>query len=201
MPTHPHKQGSLTLYTPELMAEICDRYIQDGNIKRVCMSDERFPHWVNFFKWLVRYPEAASMWVAAREANAHVLEERALEVAEQMLDPTLLKTYPKEQINALDKALQQYRWSASKRHPRMYSDKIPPNATVAVQINTTLPLGNPDAVAGGDLNTLTFTATIPPTTPEGEVMDERHFNLEPPRPRDPVTGERKRPGGRKGGKL
>lgn len=190
-------------FDKEAMEKVCSLIAEGNTLTKICGTDDGLPYRQTIYHWIITEPEAARMWATARELSAHVIEEQALDLAVEMTDPNFLQKYPKEQSHTLNYALQQLRWSAGRRNPRSYSDKLPPSAAVAVQINTTFPLGDPEAdkAAVGNQQTITLTATIPPTTPDGEVMDERHANAIMLAPPVDEQGKPRRPGGRGRNKL
>lgn len=95
------------------------------------------------------------------------LEERALALANELEhgEQNHVKT------RALDVAMQQYRWSAARRDPAKFGDKVATHVRVPIQINTTLNLG--EDIAGDSTPDHPNVYTL-----EAEVVDEREVTQE-----------------------
>jgi hypothetical protein len=76
----PKKIGRPSKYTPELVAEICQRISTGEPLRQIC-RDEHMPHWTQVYEWLSR-DEGLSLQVArAREAGYDAMAEEALEIS------------------------------------------------------------------------------------------------------------------------
>lgn len=77
----PKKTGRPSKYTPELVAEICQRISTGEPLRQIC-RDDHMPHWTQVYEWLSR-DEGLSLQVArAREAGYDAMAEEALEIAD-----------------------------------------------------------------------------------------------------------------------
>ena len=157
------KRGTLgsrevTRYSPENMLLICEEVAKGRTLKDICAEDQ-FPHPATVRRWVLNFPEAAAMMTAAREISAFELEERAVTLADRLVK----EKFDRDQIRSFEVAMNQYRWSAGKRNPRVFSDKLPPNFSVGVQITTPLDLGG-----GGTFKQIDGVYTIETSVPSGE---------------------------------
>lgn len=135
----------LSTYNPELALGIVERIAEGETLSAICVKGSGMPSRQTFHRWVVRYPELSRAYSAARELSAHSLEEEALDTARQLKGPDRKKLTPTE-VRALDVAMNQLRWSASRRNPKVYSERGAISITVPIQINTSMDLG-----AGGNL--------------------------------------------------
>lgn len=77
----PKKTGRPSKYTPELVAEICERLSVGETMRQIC-RDEHMPHWTQVYEWMAR-DEALSLRVAhAREAGFEALAEETLQISD-----------------------------------------------------------------------------------------------------------------------
>lgn len=127
-------------YTPALALAICERVADGETLTEICREDG-MPNKATFNRWVVAFPEVGRAYAAARELSAYALEEDALVLARH------LAQHPgsAQKVRAFDILLNQLRWSASRRNPRVYSEKGTIQVTVPIQINTTLDMGGPGA--------------------------------------------------------
>lgn len=126
-------------YNPETALAICERIAEGETLSAICKPGSGLPSRQTFHRWVVQFPELSRAYSAARELSAHSLEEEALDTAR------VLKTQKGRLgaagIRALDVAMNQLRWSAARRNPRVYSERAATTVTVPIQINTSLGLG------------------------------------------------------------
>jgi hypothetical protein len=76
----PKKTGRPSKYTPELVAEICERLSAGEPLRQIC-RDDRMPHWTRMYDWLSQDPDLSLRVARAREAGFDALAEEALEIA------------------------------------------------------------------------------------------------------------------------
>lgn len=129
----------VTKYTPDLALQICERIAEGETLKGIC-ADETMPARTTFQRWVVQYAELARAYAAARELSAHAFEEEALDIARTLT--TEGRDFTSTKIRAFDVAVGQLRWSASRRNPKVYSERGAVQITVPIQINTSLDLGD-----------------------------------------------------------
>jgi hypothetical protein len=101
--------------------------------------------WSSFSALMGRYPDLAKAWGEARKTSAQVFEDKALELAEELVQAN---NFTGTQVRAHEVAMNQYRWSASRRDPGGFAEAGAKNMStmIPVQIITSLNLGQ----AGGE---------------------------------------------------
>lgn len=128
------KQTQKVLRTLELMIE--------GRTRWPEMHDKGGLNYQLFLRLVARFPEVEKAWKNARASSAHMLEDRALELAEELVSPN---EFSGTQVRAHEVAMNQYRWSAARRDPAAFAEAgANKNSTVVpVQIITSLNIGQP----------------------------------------------------------
>lgn len=123
-------------YTPELALEVCELVADGETLTAICQRDG-MPSKPTFHRWVIQYPEVARAYAAAREMSAYALEEDALVLGRHLID------HPgnAQRVRAFDLLMNQLRWSAARRNPRVFSERGAVQITVPIQINTDLDLG------------------------------------------------------------
>lgn len=98
--------------------EICER-IADGDSLRLICEDEEFPNRRTVFRWLAasEHVEFRRQYALAREASADAddddIRDMAGRVERGTLDPQAARV-----------AIDAKKWSAGKRKPKVYGDKV-----------------------------------------------------------------------------
>jgi hypothetical protein len=77
----PKKTGRPSKYTPELVAEICERLSAGEPLRQIC-RDDRMPHWTRMYDWMAQDADLSLRVARAREAGYDALAEEALEIAD-----------------------------------------------------------------------------------------------------------------------
>jgi hypothetical protein len=95
--------------------------------------------WRTFAWTLAQYPDLSKAWQEARKNSAHSFEDRALELAEELVSAN---KFSGTQVRAHEVAMNQYRWSAARRNPTEYAEAAANKVSVVVpiQINSSLNL-------------------------------------------------------------
>ncbi len=150
---------SITKYSPELALTICEAVAEGKTLVEICKGTG-MPHRASFARWVMLYKDVAISYQAARELSAQSLEEEALGLARSLSGPN---SYTTVKVRALDIAMQQLRWSATRRDPSKYGQKAKETITVPIQINTTLDLGGDNRDGQG-----IYTITAQVVTPTGK---------------------------------
>ena len=154
----------VTAYSPEIAFTICERVAEGETLKAICKPTDGLVSRQTFHRWVVLYPEASRAYSAARELSAHSLEEEALDLARDVM----VGEKTSQKVRAFDVAMNQLRWSASRRNPRVYSERGAVQITVPVQINTSLDMGQGNAGSTKDFpNIYELKADI---RQEGEIV-------------------------------
>lgn len=175
----------LTSYDPHIALEMVER-IAEGETLVQITKDKKFPTRGTFMKWMVRVPELREAYMAARELSALSMEEEAIENAREVRkNPGTAQA-----VRAAEIAINQLRWSASRRDPKNYGDKGLAATIVPVTIQTTLNLGEGTQQVGAEIPDI-YTIDITPKAEE-PVRSLLDTKKEPPRgkrkliPRVPV---------------
>lgn len=164
-------------FSPELALEICERVAEGATLKSICTRENKMPTRQTFHRWVVENPEVARAYAAARTLSAHALEEKALDMAYELAD----RAIPKEHVRLYEASMAQLRWSAGKRNPSVYSEKVQPTVTVPIQINTSLDMGAGAPVAEGDNpNIYTITASVQPESSVEKFDHEKEMVADAP---------------------
>lgn len=100
------------VYSPELIDRICERLENGESLLAIC-RDADMPAQGTFFRWLEANAEVREKYARARERQAHV-------VAQQAVDDALIAT--DAQLGRL--AFDARRWFAGKLAPKVYGDKL-----------------------------------------------------------------------------
>lgn len=162
-------------YSPELAMEICEMVAEGLTLKAICTRENAMPTRQTFHRWVVEYPEVARAYAAARTLSAHALEEKALDMAYELA----ARAIPKEHVRLYEAAMAQLRWSAGKRNPSVYSEKVQPTVTVPIQINTTLDMGGDAPTVSEDHpNIYTITASVQPDSTIEKFEHEKEMVAE-----------------------
>lgn len=128
----------VTAYSPELALKMCEQIANGWTLSALCREDG-YPLRQTFHRWVVQTPELARAYAAAKELSAHAMEEEALDMARLLTDGGDKVT--QIMVRAFEVAMNQLRWSAMRRNPKVYSDKGLVSITVPIQINTSLDMG------------------------------------------------------------
>lgn len=103
-------------FSQELFDTICER-IADGESLRGICRDTDMPVTSTVMKWVDRSAELAEQYTRAREASADADADGVKDIANRVLagefDP-----------NAARVAIDALKWSAGKRQPKKYGDKL-----------------------------------------------------------------------------
>ena len=140
LPSRPdRKKFPLAKYEPELALEVCVR-IAGGETLKGIMAEKRMPTTATFHTWRVRYPELGKIYSEARVVAGHRYFDDVADLAHQA-------ALPVSDPNAIDSrkasvAITAKQWLAGKLVPQEYGDKIAKVPAVAIQINTTLDMGD-----------------------------------------------------------
>jgi hypothetical protein len=133
----------ITTYTPELAIRICEGIAEWGSVNKALEAVKGAPSRNTWYRWLLLYPDLKAAQDRARELSAQSMEDTMLEKVEELLDKSI--DIPKALLDRYNSALQQLRWSATRRDPRLYGEKSDLRIVVPIQIITDLNLGQDGA--------------------------------------------------------
>jgi len=127
-------------YDPTVAMSMVELVADGKTLAEICRSPG-FPTRQTFHRWVAKFPDVKKAYDAARELSAHSMEESALDIAKKLTDEA--KKMTSVQISAYRAAMEQLRWSASRRDPARYGQQGDKSATIVpIQINTSLDLGS-----------------------------------------------------------
>jgi hypothetical protein len=98
-------------------------------------SSEELPSYPTVMRWIRANPEFAASYAQAREDMADADADKIADVAQSVIDGGL-------DPNAARVAIDAYKWSAGKRRPRRYGEKLEVENTGTVQVTHTLDVSN-----------------------------------------------------------
>lgn len=110
------KPGRPTVRSPELAATICREIAEGRSLRRICAS-KKMPAKSTVIDWLREDVAFSVQYARAREAQAEVLADEIIELA----DKAIGKTTAEVQGHRL--AVDARKWVASKLRPRKYGDR------------------------------------------------------------------------------
>lgn len=117
---HPNRKwGSvapMVNYSEKIAKEICVLIRAGKTIKQICGKDG-MPASNTVYTWLDTYPAFLAMYSRVREESAHVAADQVVEIAEDVLKGRTPPDAGRVAIAALQ-------WTAGKRKPKVYSDKL-----------------------------------------------------------------------------
>lgn len=167
-------------YDPLLALKIVERVAHGETLTKICDTSQGMPSYFTFHKWVLREPDLAKAYGAARVLSAQVFEDTALDKAREVADePT---SAPK--VRAFEVLINQLRWSAEKRDPQQYSPKAAVNVRVPIQIITSLGLDKGGAATTADVpGPYKVTATVEGPPPSIDFTEGEFKTLAPPTPK------------------
>jgi hypothetical protein len=142
-----------TKYAPELALRICE-LVADGETLVDIGKMQGMPNRQTIHRWLAVYPKFFDAYERAREVSAQSFEEEALLMARALKGQN---DFTGTKVQAYNIAMQQLRWSASRRDKARYGQQQNAVALVPIQINTTLNLGQAGMGAPTDTHQSVYT--------------------------------------------
>lgn len=127
--------------------------IAEGKTLVEIANDPEMPSRNTIYRWLTQYPKFFDAYERAKEVSAQSLEDEALIIARNLSGTN---DYTGVKVTALNYAMQQLRWSAARRDPARYGQKVDGATTIPIQINTTLNLGQDGQPAATDNTTSVY---------------------------------------------
>jgi len=113
-------------YTDDLAQSICIRIAEGEGLSEICRS-KGMPRLSTAYKWLHEQPFFMENYTRAREMQADTdadkIGELAAKVVNGQMDPQAARV-----------AIDAYKWSAGKRKPKVYGDKLELGGNVGVTV-------------------------------------------------------------------
>jgi hypothetical protein len=119
-------------YTEEMADKICEALsTRVISVKALC-KEEGFPSQSAVYKWLNLYPSFVEKYARAREAQATIMAEEILEIADdtsndmiyKAVGDEIVKVENREFINRSKIRIDTRKWLMSKLLPKKYGDRI-----------------------------------------------------------------------------
>lgn len=159
-------------YSPELALRICE-LVSDGETLVDIGKMAGMPNRQTIHRWLAVYPKFFDAYERAKEVSAQSFEEEAIMMARTLKGQN---DFTGVKVQAYNIAMQQLRWSASRRDKARYGQQQAAVTAVPIQINTTLNLGQNGMPAPTDTQTSIYTVQAVrgelPAYTEGYVEDD-----------------------------
>jgi hypothetical protein len=111
-----HKTGRPTSYTEELGALLCERLMSGESLRSICAEPD-MPAASSVFLWLTKHPEFSEQYTHARLLQGETDADAVTDIGRR----TLAGEYDPQAARVAIDAL---KWSASKRAPKKYGDKL-----------------------------------------------------------------------------
>ena len=123
--------GRPSTYTAEMAATICGRIADGESLRAICL-DDAMPARSAVFKWLNEQPDFADQYARAREAQAEVLFEDILSIADDRSGDVKMVGREGEEREICDTEFVQRaklrvdtrKWMAGKLAPKKYGEKL-----------------------------------------------------------------------------
>lgn len=119
-------------FTQDVADEICEKLADGVSLRTICLSEE-MPARSTVFKWLRDIEGFSDQYARAREAQADLLADEILVIADDASQDTVLKergdgseyeVANTEWINRSRLRVDARKWLASKMAPKKYGDKV-----------------------------------------------------------------------------
>lgn len=108
--------GRPSTYNEAVAEEICTQLVEGKSLAEICRQ-EGFPSYSTVVKWRNDIPSFSANYARAREDQADTDADRigdiANQVAQGLMDPQAARV-----------AIDAYKWTAGKRKPKVYGDKL-----------------------------------------------------------------------------
>ena len=108
--------GRPTDYTEELANNFCAELALGNSLRSVCGRDE-FPSHQTIYNWFTKYPAFLEQYARAKVDSGDSDADKIEEIAEKVLGGELEPAAARVAIDA-------YKWTAGKKRPKKYGDKL-----------------------------------------------------------------------------
>jgi hypothetical protein len=138
MSTNSPKMGRPSLYSQQLVDEICERIALGETLRSICL-DNHIPDRITVLRWLKKYPDFRNQYAQAREDQADTFAEEIIDIGRTAGDAQLGRL----QMDAL-------KWASSKIAPKKYGDKVEHEVNSTQKLNLTFTIGGRDDAVDTD---------------------------------------------------
>lgn len=110
------KLGRPTIYSDELVNEICARVACDESLVQICL-EEGMPSLTTVYRWLQEKPDFRANYARARNDQAETVADKAKAVRDKLERGEIDHQTANAMLNFI-------KWETGKRNPKVYGDKI-----------------------------------------------------------------------------
>lgn len=127
-------------YSVKVADTICERLAEGKSLNSICASDD-MPHKATVFRWLSSHDDFRDQYARAREAQADVLFDEILDIANTPIEGTKTKLDKDGEVVEISKGdmiehrrlqIDARKWMAGKLRPKVYGDKLDVDLTGAL---------------------------------------------------------------------
>lgn len=128
------KEGRPSKYTDNIAAHITTELVNGRSLRSICVEDEGIPNVATVIKWLANpeYAEFRAQYARAREAQADILADEILDIADKCRigEKTTTKangdteTVTGDMVDRSRLQIDARKWYAAKLAPKKYSEKL-----------------------------------------------------------------------------
>ena len=127
-------------YSMKVADTICARLADGKSLNSICASND-MPHKTTVFRWLSSHDEFRDQYARAREAQADVLFDEILDIANTPIEGTKTKLDKDGEVVEISKGdmiehrrlqIDARKWMAGKLRPKVYGDKLDVDLTGAL---------------------------------------------------------------------
>jgi hypothetical protein len=122
-------------FDQEIADEILEAISSGTGLVTFLKSREELPSYPTVMRWIRANPEFSASYAQAREDMADADADKIADVAQAVLEGAL-------DPNAARVAIDAYKWSAGKRRPKRYGEKLEVENIGTVQVAHTLDISN-----------------------------------------------------------
>jgi hypothetical protein len=138
-------------FSQKLFDTICERIAQGQSLREIS-KDPDMPSQVSFFKWVGNDEKLAKQYARAREAQADLIFDEILEIADDARNDYMARTEDGEDFQTLNHEhvqrsrlrIDARKWMAGKLAPKKYGDKLEANLNHSGGVRLTVSTGVPD---------------------------------------------------------
>lgn len=127
-------------YSVKVADVICERLAEGRSLNSICQAED-MPHKATVFRWLSSHDEFRDQYARAREAQADVLFDEILDIANTPIEGTKTKLDKDGEVVEVSKGdmiehrrlqIDARKWMAGKLRPKVYGDKLDVDLTGAL---------------------------------------------------------------------
>lgn len=127
----PERTGRPSIYSEELVDEICERIANGQSVRELC-RDDAMPGMSTLFRWLAANESFRERYARAKEAQVEYLAEELLEIADDGSNDWMLRkngedateTVNHEHITRSKVRIDTRKWLLAKLAPKKYGDRL-----------------------------------------------------------------------------